>query len=104
MSSINPFAQFIIQEFHLENKSEKDTKHWQMEESIFQKPAGETVKQENLLKTSSEMFVIYKFTNDPFMKVKSAKYTEDKFVCIKDLYTQQTLLETSPLSIQLQNF
>lgn len=75
-----------------------------MEESIFQKPPGETVKQENLCKTSSEMFVIYKFTNDPFMKVKSTKYTKDEYKCIKDLYTEQSLLETSPLSIQLQNF
>ena len=50
------------------------------------------------------MFVIYKFTNDPFMKVKSVKYTDDKFLCIKDLYTQQTLLETSPCKAKVANY
>lgn len=50
-----------------------------LEESIFQKPLGE-VNEDTLKKTSSEMFVIYKYFSDPLIKVKSQKYTEDKFV------------------------
>jgi len=42
------------------------TKVWELDEAIFKKPQGE-VSKENLFKTSSEMFVIYKYTNDPHM-------------------------------------
>lgn len=38
------------------------------------------------------MFVIYKFTNDPTMRVKSTKYTEDKFIMIKDLFDSKDSL------------
>lgn len=49
-------------------------KNWELEESIFQKPAG-TVAKENLMKTSAEMHAIYKYTNNPVMHVRSEKYT-----------------------------
>ena len=62
-----------------------------LEESIFQKPLGE-VNEDTLKKTSSEMFVIYKYFSDPLIKVKSQKYTEDKFVQIKDLFPANNLL------------
>ena len=71
MGSINPFTQFIIREMQTEIEG---TKQWELEESIFRKSSGE-VRRENLFRTSSEMFVIYKYTNDPLMKVKSEKYT-----------------------------
>lgn len=38
------------------------------------------------MKTSSEMFVIYKYLNDPMMRVKSHKYTKGEFVIVKDLF------------------
>ena len=54
-------------------------KSWELEESIFQKPAG-TVAKENLMKTSAEMHAIYKYTNNPVMHVRSEKYTQNQFV------------------------
>jgi hypothetical protein len=55
------------------------------------------VRRENLLRTSSEMFAIYKYTNDPHMLVKSVKHTEGVFVPCKDLLPkeEETLFETS---------
>lgn len=58
MGSLNPFSQYIIREMLSCKTAEKS---WQLDESIFGKPEGE-VKKEFLTKTSSEMFVIYKFT------------------------------------------
>ncbi len=57
------------------------------------------MNKQNLIRTSSEMFVIYKFTNDPMMRVKSARYTDDKFVPVSDLFPAEepTLYETSIL-------
>ena len=54
----------------MSGKGEGSQKLWEIDEAIFRKPPGE-VRRENLIKTSSEMFVIYKFTNDPHMMVKS---------------------------------
>lgn len=54
----------------ISGKGESSQKLWEIDEAIFRKPPGE-VRRENLIKTSSEMFVIYKFTNDPHMMVKS---------------------------------
>eukprot|EP00347_Sterkiella_histriomuscorum_P004157 403361538 len=101
MASINPFSKFIIEE-NLQQGQDLSVKNWQLEDSIFQKPV-EQVRPENLQKTSSEMFCIYKYFSDPLMKVKSNTYTEDKFVQFKDLFPGQNLLETSPLNLQLQN-
>ena len=74
MTSVNPFAKFIIQEM-IERPSysvsEADQKYWELDEAIFGRPPAEPVKRENLLKTSFEMFAIYKFSNDPSMRVKS---------------------------------
>ena len=66
MGSINPFSQYVIREL----KDQSNAKLWELEESIFKKPSGE-VKRESLIRSSSEMFVIYKYTNDPFMQCKS---------------------------------
>ena len=44
-------------------------------------------------KDSSEMFVIYKYVNDPLLKVKSEKYTTmPEFVQAKDLFPMKNLL------------
>jgi hypothetical protein len=49
------------------------------------------------------MFVIYKFVNDPLIKVKSEKYTGlDEYVQIKDIFPVKSLLQTSPINVQLQ--
>jgi len=73
-------------------------KLWELEESIFNKPLGE-VRRENLFRSSSEMFVIYKYTNDPLMLVKSDRYTEGKFVPVRALFPKEESLifETSIL-------
>ena len=59
-------------------------KRWELEETIFQKPPG-TVAKENLMKTSAEMFTIYKYTNNPVMFIRSDKYTNSQFVQVKDI-------------------
>ena len=96
LGCLNPFSQYVLKEM----MAKQDTleKVWELDESIFQKPRGE-VRRENLLRTSAEMFAIYKFTNDPHMLVKSKKYTEGFFVACKDLLPKQeeTLFETSIL-------
>ena len=74
------------------------SKNWTLESTIFSKPPEE-VKQDNLMKTSSEMFVIYKYFSDPLIKVKSVKYTEDKYEHIKDMFPKTNLLQTSPLNL-----
>lgn len=48
------------------------------------------------------MFVIYKYVNDPLLKVKSEKYSGiPEFVQAKDLFPMKNLLQTSPLNVQL---
>ena len=59
------------------------------------------MKPENLLKTSAEMFVIYKYFSDPLLKVKSTKYTQGEFRQFKDIFPAHNLLEVSPLTLQL---
>ena len=55
---------------------------------------------EHLMKTSSEMFAIYKYTTNPRMIVRSTKYTESKYVEVKDIIDQEgSLLETSILNL-----
>jgi len=122
MASINPFAKFLIQEIAeeidaptqaMKAKEAEDLemekvpsansttfdKVWELEESIFEKPAG-TVKREYLYKTSAEMFTIYKYTNSPVMKVCSDKYTKGVFTEVKDILNQEnSLLETSILNL-----
>jgi len=57
------------------------------------------VNPDTLKKTSAEMFKIYKFCSNPFIKVKSKVYTNDEFVAIKDLFPEENLLQTSPLNL-----
>lgn len=58
------------------------------------------MNREYLVKTSSEMFAIYKYTNNPRMIVRSTKYTKGQFVEVKDIIDQEgSLLETSILNL-----
>lgn len=103
LTSINPFAQFVLQEL-IEQKNSyasKSVKHWVLDEAIFKKPAGE-VKKENLYKTSAEMFSIYIYVKDPMMHVKSDKYTDGEFKKVKDLISlDDSLLVSSQMSNSL---
>jgi hypothetical protein len=78
MASINPFASYVIEECKQDGKVEKE---WTLEESLFQnKPVSQQQqtpeqREAKLKKDSAEMFVIYKYVNDPLLKVKSEKYT-----------------------------
>ena len=98
VSCLNPFSQFIIREINDKTTSQKS---WQLDESIFGLPKGE-VKQEFLAKTSSEMFAIYKYTNDPSMKVMSEKYTKGENVECKSLipHEEQKLFESNALLVK----
>jgi hypothetical protein len=100
LGCLNPFSQYIIREM---NRGDDSTeKVWELDEAIFK---GRKIKKENLFKTSAEMFVIYKYTNDPRMIVKSSKYTDNAFTECKDLLPKEeaVLFETSVLNdIQAQ--
>lgn len=61
------------------------TQHWELDEKILQRHPDESIKKENLLKTSAEMFSIYLYTKDPTMCMKSDKYTGGEFKAVKDL-------------------
>lgn len=103
LTSINPFAQFVIRE-QIEAKSSfarKSKKHWVLDEAIF-KNSEVKVKKENLLKTSAEMFSIYIYVKDPMMEVKSDKYTNGEFKKVKDLISiEDSLLVSSQMSNSL---
>mmetsp|Transcript_27989 Transcript_27989/g.37353 ORF Transcript_27989/g.37353 Transcript_27989/m.37353 type:complete len:147 (+) Transcript_27989:1627-2067(+) len=82
LTSINPFAQFILQEMVI---GDTTTQHWVLDEKILQRHPDEQIKRENLLKTSAEMFSVYLYTKDPTMRMKSDKYTQGEFKAVKDL-------------------
>ena len=94
MTSINPFAQFILQE--LMSESDASEKCWELDEKILQRRPGDAIPKEHLLKTSSEMFSIYLFAKDPTMMIKSEKYTQGEFKAVKDLVNlEESLLVSS---------
>ena len=99
MTSVNPFAKFIIQEMIERpcfNVPEAEQKYWELDEAIFGRPPGERVQAENLHKTSFEMFAIYKFNNDPSMRVKSDRYTGGEFKQVLEIINvEESLLESS---------
>ena len=104
LTSINPFAQFILRELvsEEENASAAPAKHWELDEKILQRHQGEVIKREHLLKTSSEMFSIYMFTKDPTMMIKSEQYTDGQFKAVKDLVNlNDTLLVSSQMANSL---
>ena len=102
LTSINPFAQFIVQE-QIEqqgNPAMRSKKNWVLDEAIFKSP--EAIKKENLYKTSAEMFSIYIYLKDPMMQVKSDKYTDGEFKKVKDLISiEDSLLVSSQMSNSL---
>jgi len=56
------------------------------------------VNPENLRKTSFEMFAIYKYNNDPSMRVKSQKYTNGQFKQVLEIVdVEESLLESSQM-------
>ena len=100
MTSVNPFAKFIINEM-IERPSykviEQDQKYWELDEAIFG-PQREPVKPENLRKTSFEMFAIYKYNNDPSMRIKSQKYTNGEFKQVLEIVdVEESLLESTQM-------
>ena len=103
LTSINPFAQFIIQELVEQKQGTKigGEKYWELDEAIFKKPPG-TVKKENLYRTSAEMYSIYIYAKDPMMQIKSDKYTDGEFKPVKDLISlDDNLLVSSQMSNHL---
>ena len=62
MGSINPFACYLLNE--LGGRRDHMEKYWKLEASIFEKEDSE-VDENLLLKTSAEMFKIYKFYSNP---------------------------------------
>ena len=103
LTSINAFAQFIIQELIEQGPGTRSTseKCWELDEAIFKKPPG-TVKKESLFRTSAEMYSIYIYAKDPEMQIKSEKYTGGEFKRVKDLISlDDNLLVSSQMSNHL---
>lgn len=103
LTSINPFAQFVVQELTEQSTGAKSSseKCWELDEAIFKKPPG-TVKKESLYRTSAEMFSIYIYAKDPMMQIKSDKYTGGEFKRVKDLISlDDNLLVSSQMSNHL---
>ena len=70
MASINPFSKYVIEEAErggtdVSTLKEYSQRNWVLEKEIFHRPLVE----QNLHKTSAEMYVTYKFYNNPFIKV-----------------------------------
>ena len=96
-SQINPFAQFVIQDVFEDSRSKKDpnpkedsqppqNKVWELHESLFKKGPAHVVPKDNLIKSSSQMFSVYKYYENPNLLVKSNYYTgKEDFVEIKSL-------------------
>ena len=57
-----------------------------MHEELFKKSPTHEVNPENLVKTSSQMFSVYKFYENPSLRVKSEHYRgADDFVEVREL-------------------
>lgn len=101
-SQINPFAQFVIQDVFEDSKNAAATKEnaddesnedakiekkkWELHESLFKKGPNHKVNPDNLVKSSSQMFSVYKYFENPALLVKSQMYTgKDEYKEIKQL-------------------
>lgn len=90
-SQINPFAQFVIQDVcepkeELKEDDDSTKPQWHLHEDLFKKSPTHEVNPENLLKTSSQMFSVYKFYENPSLLVKSQHYRgSDDFVEVREL-------------------
>jgi len=85
-SHINPFSQYVIQDIfedeHLGRSSEetkepegkKDERIWNLQEELFKKDPNHQVNLEHLIKSSSQMFSVYKYYESPSLMVKSQYY------------------------------
>jgi len=99
-SQINPFAQFVIQDIFQETEPTKPTESeqtessppdaiWTLHESLFKRNPQHQVNPDNLKKTSSQMFSVYKYYENPSLQVKSPYYTKkDDFVEVRELVPQ----------------
>lgn len=59
-------------------------KNWELHESLFKKGPNHKVNPVNLIKSSSQMFTVYKYCENPNLLVKSQTYTgKDNFQEIK---------------------
>ena len=73
-SQINPFSQYVIRDLQGENdvapepkaeeSAEAEPPLWNLHENLFKRPNHE-VKPETLVKTSYQMFSVYKYYENP---------------------------------------
>lgn len=58
---------------------------WRLHENLFKRP-GHEVKPENLVKTSYQMFSVYKYYENPMLQVRSKYHCgSDEFLEVRDL-------------------
>lgn len=58
-----------------ENAAANLKKNWELHESLFKKGPNHKVNPDNLIKSSSQMFTVYKYCENPNLLVKSQTYT-----------------------------
>ena len=110
-SEINPFAQFVIQDILQESKDPEsinaEGRHWELHEDLFKRSPDHVVNPDNLKKSSSQMFSVYKYYENPGLRVKSNYYTEkDDFMEVRNLVPAPKFFdapEVAAASIVVQN-
>lgn len=98
LSQINPFSQYVVQDILHESQKEEDPenpsedekeRHWKLHENLFKKGPEHVVNPDNLIKTSSQMFSVYKYYENPGLQVQSNYYTQ-----MEDYTEVRTLVPT----------
>lgn len=69
---MNPFAPYVIQDIMKPNENK-----WLLHEELFKKNENQEVNPAFLEKNSAQMFGVYKYFENPDLKVKSEHYLED---------------------------
>jgi hypothetical protein len=78
----------------LHEEKKNDERTWELNESLFKRP-GHEVNPENLRKTSSQMFSLYKFYENPCLLVKNNHQTgKEGFIEVGELVPKITFFET----------
>ena len=92
-SQINPFSQYVIKDIQREtdpapkpeDTAEAEAPLWNLHENLFKRPNHE-VKPETLVKTSYQMFSVYKYYENPSLQVNSKYHNgNEEYVEVRDL-------------------
>lgn len=102
-AQVNPFAPYVIQDIMEEGKESEpadDDRIWNLHESLFKKGPDHEVNPDNLRKTSAQMFSVYKYYENPQLRVKAQVYTgNEDYVEVKELVPKVRFFDAPDLPI-----